>query len=131
MSFASLPQWWWLCVHAQLSPVLCDPMDCSLPDSSAHGIFKAKVLEWLAIFYSMGSSPPRDWAQVSCIAGRLFTVWAPRRVRNDNILHSYGTISQPCWYLYNQDAEHSITTKIPGHAKHFKSPDQNILPVLA
>ena len=52
---------------------LCDPMDCSLPDSSVHGIFQARILEWVAISFSRGSSQPRDRTQVSCIAGRHFT----------------------------------------------------------
>ena len=60
----------------QLCPTLCDPMDCSLPDSSVHGIFQARVLEWIAISSSRGSSQPRDQTQVSHIAGRFFTIWA-------------------------------------------------------
>ena len=67
---------------AQLCPTLCDPMDCSLPGSSIHRIFQAKVLEWVAISFSRGSSWPRDWTQVSCIAGRRFTIWATREVRD-------------------------------------------------
>ena len=63
---------------AQLCPALCDPMDCSLPDSSVHGIFQTRILEWVAISFSRGSSQPRDWTWVSCIAGRLFTIWATR-----------------------------------------------------
>ena len=51
------------------------PRDYSPPCSSAHGILQARVLEWVATFFSRGSSQPRDWAQVSCIAGRFFTVW--------------------------------------------------------
>ena len=51
---------------------LCDPMDYSLPGSSIHGIFQARVLEWVAISFSRGSSPPKDWTQVSHIAGRRF-----------------------------------------------------------
>ena len=58
---------------------LCDPMDCSLPGSS-YGIFQARILEWVAISFSRGSSPPRDQTQVSCIVGRCFTVWATREV---------------------------------------------------
>ena len=50
---------------------LCDPMECSLPGSSVHGIFEARVLEWVAISFSRGSSQPRDWTQVSHVAGRL------------------------------------------------------------
>ena len=60
---------------------LCDLMDCSLPGSSVLGIFQARVLEWVAIAFSRGSSWPRDWTQVSCIAGKRFTVWATREVQ--------------------------------------------------
>ena len=58
---------------AQSCPVLCDPI---LSGSSIHGVFQARVLEWAA--FSRGSSQPRDWTQVYCIAGRRFTVWATR-----------------------------------------------------
>ena len=54
-------------VHAQLCPTLCDSMDGSLPGSSIHGIFQARTFGWVAISYSRGSSPPRDWTHVSCI----------------------------------------------------------------
>ena len=57
---------------------LCDPMDCSLPGSSAHGILQARILEWVAIPSSRGSSWARDWTWVSCVAGRFFTIWATR-----------------------------------------------------
>ena len=53
-------------------------MDCSLSGSSIHGIFQARVLEWIAIFFSRGSSRPRNRTRVSRIAGRRFTVWATR-----------------------------------------------------
>ena len=58
----------------------CDPMDCSPPGSSVHGIFQARILEWLAISSSRRSSWPRDWTQVSHVAGRCFTIWATRQV---------------------------------------------------
>ena len=45
---------------SQSCSICCDPMDCSLPGSSVHGIFQAIVLEWIAIFFSRGSSRPRD-----------------------------------------------------------------------
>ena len=64
----------------QSCPTLCDPMDCSLPGSSVHGVFQARVLEWGAIFFSKGSSQPRDQTQVSSIVDRWFTVWATREV---------------------------------------------------
>ena len=59
---------------------LCDPMDYSLPGSSIHGIFHAKILEWVAISFSKRSSQPRDWTQVSHIVVRRFTVWATGEV---------------------------------------------------
>ena len=65
---------------AQSCPILCDPMDCSLPGSSVHGIFKTRVLEWVAISFSRGSSQPRDQTQVSWVVGRRFTIWATREV---------------------------------------------------
>ena len=57
---------------AQSCPTLCDPMDCSLRGSSIHGIFQARVLQWVAISFSGGSSQPRDQIWVSCIASRCF-----------------------------------------------------------
>ena len=54
----------------------CDLMDYSLPGSSVHGISQVRILEWVAIPFSRGSSQPLDWTQVSCITGRFVTVWA-------------------------------------------------------
>ena len=61
---------------------LCDPMGCSLPGSSVHGIFQARTLEWVAISFFRGSSRPRDWTWVSRIVGRRFTIWATREALN-------------------------------------------------
>ena len=58
---------------AQSCPTLCDPMDCSPPGSSVHGIFQARLLEWVAISFSSRSSQPRDRTRVSHTAGRRFT----------------------------------------------------------
>ena len=66
---------------AQSCPTLCDPMDCSLPGSSLHGILQARVLEWVAISFSRGSSQPRDRTRVSWIPGRHFNLWATREAR--------------------------------------------------
>ena len=66
---------------AQSCPTLYDPMDCTLLCSSVQGIFQARVLEWVAISSSRGSSWPRDWTQVSHTAGRRFTIWATREVQ--------------------------------------------------
>ena len=65
-----------LITRAQLRPILCNPKDCSLPDSSAHRIFQARILERVVISYSRGSSSSRDRTHVSyvsCIAGGFFT----------------------------------------------------------
>ena len=73
---------------AQSCPTLWDPMGCRgshgtpcPPGSSVHGILQARILEWVAISFSMGSSWPRDWTQVSHIAGRCFNLWATREAR--------------------------------------------------
>ena len=86
---------------------LSDPMDYSLPDSSVHGIFQARILEWVAISFSRESSRPRDQTQVSRIVGRCFTIWATREVlynciyvciyQHTHFLHL--SISQPPLYL--------------------------------
>ena len=60
------------------SCLTCDPMNCSLPGSSVHRTSQAKILEWVAIPFSRGSFQPRDWTQISCIAGGFFTNWATR-----------------------------------------------------
>ena len=67
-----------MCAQSHQScPTLCDPLDCSLPGSSVHGIFQARILEWLAISFSRGSSWPKDRSHVPCIAGRFFTAEPP------------------------------------------------------
>ena len=63
---------------AQSCPTLCYPMDCSLPGSSVHGIFQARILEWVATSFSRGSSRPRDRTRVAHTVGRCFTIWATR-----------------------------------------------------
>ena len=63
---------------AQPWPILCNPMDCSPPGSSVHGILQARALEWVAIPFSRGSSQLKDQTWVFCISGRLFTIWTTR-----------------------------------------------------
>ena len=62
---------------AQSGLTLCDPMNCTPPGSSIHGIFQARILEWTAII-SRRSFWPRNRTQVSRTAGRLFTIWATK-----------------------------------------------------
>ena len=68
---------YWLIIYS-VHLFTCDPMDCSLPGSSVHGILQARMLEWVVIPFSRESSQPRDWTWISCIVGRFFTVWATR-----------------------------------------------------
>ena len=72
--------WYWKSESevAQSCLTLCDSMDCSPPGSSVHGILQARILEWVAISFSRGSSRPRDWTQVSHIAGIRFNLRATR-----------------------------------------------------
>ena len=69
-SIQNQPYWLQACVHAQSVSqsclTLCDPKDCNPPGSIVHGIFQARVLEWVAICYPRGSSQPRDQACISC-----------------------------------------------------------------
>ena len=55
---------------------LCDAVDCSQPGSSVRGILQARILEWVAMPSSRGSSPPRDWTCISCISKRILYHWA-------------------------------------------------------
>ena len=74
MFFGTLLPFWWFHESevTQSCPTVCDPMECSLPGSSVHGIFQSIVLEWIAISFSRGSSWPRDWTWVSCIIETLY-----------------------------------------------------------
>ena len=71
-------KWKWKVKVTQSCPILWNPMDCSLPGSSVHGILQARILEWVANPFSRGSSWPSNRTRVSSIAGRFFTVWASR-----------------------------------------------------
>ena len=65
------------CLVAESRPTLLQHYGCSLPGSSPHGILQARILEWVAIPFSRGSSWSRDWIPVSCTAGRFFTTELP------------------------------------------------------
>ena len=63
-------------IVSQLYPIvrLYNPMDCGQPGFSVHGILQARILEWVSIPFSRGSSWPRDWKHISCITGRFSTI---------------------------------------------------------
>ena len=102
-SRGSFPKW---SEVAQSCPTLCDPMDCSLPGSSIHGILQARVQEWVAISFSRGSSQPRDRTRVSCIPGRRFNRWAtkgsPYGFPNPGIKPECPVSCIGRWILYHQ-----------------------------
>ena len=66
------------CLVTKSSLIPCDPIDCSPPSCSVHGISQVRILEWVAIPFSRGSSTPWDQTRVSCIVNGLFTVWATK-----------------------------------------------------
>ena len=115
------------CMQAQLLQsclTLCSPMDCSPPGSSVHGILQVRILEWVVMPSSRGSSWPRNPTWVSCIAGRFFTHWAtrevwsiicPRPIRNkwhspDLNPESLSSVTVPC--SFSKSVSHHL---IHGH----------------
>ena len=70
------------CEVAQSYPTLCNTMDCSLAVSAVHGILQARILGWVAISFSRGSSRRWNWTWVSCVVGRWFTNWAMKLLLN-------------------------------------------------
>ena len=98
--------WFWGCSHRNCAWVSCDPMDYSLPGSSAHGILQARVLEWVAIPFSRRSSLFRNWTWVLCITGEFFTVWTRQQkpcshrhlpLEQQNL--SKCPLDQYCWHF--------------------------------
>ena len=75
------------CLAVKSCPTLCKPMDYSPPGSSVHGIFQARILEWVAISFSKESSQIRDWTHISCIAGEFFTTQPPGKPYRDDITY--------------------------------------------
>ena len=84
---------------AQSCLTFCDPMDCSPPDLSVHGLLQARILEWVVIPFSTGSSQPRDQTWVSRIGSGSFTIWATKEA--------------PIKWNSNKDVEHQGWEKLP------------------
>ena len=85
---------------AQLCPALCNPMNCSLPGSSVHGIFQARILHWVAIFFSRGSSWPRDW--------NALTKWEQVDITQKERYVEWSTLSFQLWKIQS-----SPVAKVP------------------
>ena len=87
-------------------------MNCSLSGSSVHGILQARILEWVAMPFFRGSSRPRDWTQVSWIAGRFFTIWASRKpIHMPSV--QFSSVTQSCLTLF--DPTDCSTPGLPVH----------------
>ena len=91
----------------------CNSMDCSPPGSSVYGILLERILEWVAILFSRGSSQPMDQTQVSCIQGRLLTMWATREALTNMLpaLLSPGLLT--CCLTFLECHSHSFIRLIP------------------
>ena len=74
---------------------LCDPMDYSSPDSSVYGTSQARILEWVTISFSRGSSQPRDWTCIPCIRRQILCHWATREAQWDICC----PVIQESWFL--------------------------------
>ena len=109
---------------AQSCPILCDPVDCSLPGSSIHGILQARILEWVTISFSKGSSQLGDRTRVFGIAGNHFSLLATRESPRQAIhkelllrLHLWGDlrgdIQGPCSVRFSGQ-EFCIAQSSPG-----------------
>ena len=112
---------------AQSCLIFCDPMDCSLPGSSVHGISQARILVWVAVPFSRGSSWPKNQTWISCTAGRFFTMWAtgesgdPGKEQNSEILQAASSLWQAsvssCWDL---DTSSELRTWPPSHKEDWQ-----------
>ena len=85
---------------AQSCPALCDPINYTI-----RGILQARILEWVAFPFSRGSSQPRDWTQVSCIAGRFFPSWATRETQENTAV---GSLSLLQWIFPTQESTQGL-----------------------
>ena len=90
--------------HIQLCTALCDPMNCSPPGSSVHGLLQARVLEWVPMPSSRGSSQPRAWTCISCI--NHYSTW-------EVPAHSQIVEKQLGWDLSLRAVLTTVTTVLP------------------
>ena len=102
---------WCICDDAcDIHVTLCNPMDYSLPGSSVHGILQARILKWLTIPFSRGSSQSRDQSQVFGIAGRFFIVWATWEAKDIYDISITYVCVCVCVYIYQFSSLSSVQT---------------------
>ena len=104
---------------------LCDPLNCSLPSSSVDEILQARILEWVAIPFSRGSSQPRDETQVSCIAGRFLPTEPPGKPKNIGVgslslLHGiFSTQESNQGFLHCRQIFYQLSYQILSYSRDF------------
>ena len=120
----------WRSEVAQPCPTLCDPVDCSPPGSSIHGILQARVLERVAISFSRGSSPPRDRTRVSHVTGRPLNFWATREVPCRHGCVGGGGVSRGCLWGSAFQSSRRCGLWPRGHLLGAQHPSSHLLPCL-
>ena len=101
------------CSGIQSCPTLCDPMDYSPPSSSVHGILQARILEWVAISFSRGSSQPRDQSCISCQI-----LYQCQQGSTKYFVHQFSSFAQSCPTLCD-----SMNRSMPGLPVHHQLPE--------
>ena len=105
-------------LFAQSSLTHCNSMDCSPPGSSVHGISQARILEWVAISFSKGSSQPRGQTCISCLAYRFFTTEPPGKPLNGLLVSKteflcFLKVWAPRFRRLEQEDSHRLRTRKP------------------
>ena len=100
------------CLVAKSRLTLCDPAHCSLPGSSVHVISQARILEWVDISFSKGSSQPRDRTHISCTGRWILYHWATREAPY-TFIHQFSLVAQSCLTLC--DPMNCSTPGVPVH----------------
>ena len=99
---------------------LGNPVNYSPPDSSVNAILQAKMLEWIVIPFSRGSSWPRDQTQVSCISGRFFTIWDTREAQKEGDRSPWLMVLAHSSLTYNPGTELSLRLWYVSYHSHIQ-----------
>ena len=110
------------CLIIKSCLILCDPMDCGQPGSSVHGISHTRILKWVVISFSKGSSKPTDWISISCTGRQIPYCWATREAHICvYICVQFSSVAQSCPTLCDP-----INCSTPGLAVHHQLLDMCI-----
>ena len=100
------------CLVAQLCPTFWEPIDCSWPGASVHGISQARIREWVAISFSGGSSWPRDRTCLSFIGRRILYSWATREALDGICCYLFLLIISLVIYISQEEYTLNIHLKL-------------------